>query len=452
MRALGRALSVLLALCRVLLVSLIPSRGYRARLARSLRRQLENLGGAWIKLGQFLALRFDLIPEDICWELTHLFDNAAPMPYEQVQALIVRELGSTPEDVFAEFDRTPIASASFGQVHLARVREGLTVAVKIQRAGMDTIVECDLALMRRIASAASRLQLFGATKATDLVDQIRRWMRSELDYLLEAENTVRLSRNDDSARDGHYATILSDYTTTRILTATYIPGPTLMELMRRDLSVDDDRYDMSVLCARLGWNALNQIYVDGLFHADLHPANIIATGPETLAYVDCGIVGQLTEDQRLRVCRYVSSLFGGDSITAANVLLQWVTNPHDVDTDAIRRELSQTLSAFREQLAARRDDQAPPAVALQVAVLRLIRKHNLALEPGLALYFKAILTLDMTIYALVPQFDLITCVNRFFFELAWRGSLLRALAIPTALAQAVYDAMTAGLSDDTSAA
>ena len=198
--------------------------------------RFEELGGAWVKLGQMLALRYDLLPAAYCDELFGLLNQVAPFGYDEVRAIIRQELGAEPEVVFATFEATSFASASIGQVHRATLRSGDQVAVKVQRPRIREILQADIQLMYGVTWLLDWTHLFGATRSREVIDEFARWTADEVDYLVEARQAALLHYNAHGDKVERIARVYRDYTTSRVLTTELIEGIPLIEVMiaRRD--------------------------------------------------------------------------------------------------------------------------------------------------------------------------------------------------------------------------
>ncbi len=197
----------------------------RARLA------LERLGGAWIKLGQMLAMRFDLLPPAYCDELFKLLNQVKPFPYDQVREIVREELGDDPEVIFRSFETQSFAAASIGQVHRAVLHTGEHVAVKVQRPGIRAILQADIQLMYAFSGVLNWTHLFGATKSREVIDEFARWTADELDYLVEARQAVLLYEHAQGDALERIARVYREYTTSRVLTAELIEGIPLIEII-----------------------------------------------------------------------------------------------------------------------------------------------------------------------------------------------------------------------------
>ena len=293
----------------------------RRKLPRPVRLRLafEELGATWIKLGQGLAMRFDLLPASYCYELFQLFNDVAPFPYAAVQEIVRNEFGREISEVFSSFVPEPFAAASIGQVHRATLPSGERVAVKIQRPGIEARVEMDLRLMYRMAFLPDLLRLFGGTRTHDVIDEFASWLDDELDYVTEAMNAYTIRENARFDPIEYNPRVWLDYSTERVLTLEYVDGIPLSEILtdlRRDRGecvarLRDQDCDLDRIAADIVWNFLNQVYVIGLFHADLHPANLLVLPGNRIGYVDFGITGRLPANVRASLVLFARRLLKG---------------------------------------------------------------------------------------------------------------------------------------------
>ena len=426
-RRLRQVLRVLLV--RIAAPLLVPARWRRASGPVRLRRALETLGGAWAKLGQLLALRFDLLPEAYCLELFALLHRAAPFDSQEVERVVREELGKEIGDLFASFDPEPFGSASIGQVHAAVLPDGRCVAVKVQRPGIGELLMCDIALMRRVAAAVDRTGLLGGTRTREVVDELARWTREELDYTVEAANAIAIRDNIRDAQTEYAPQIHLDHTTRRVLTAERLDGLALVDVIR-ELRADRDGcrqrlgeagHDLDRAASNVVWNFLGQVYATGVFHGDLHPANILLLEDDRIGYVDFGIVGRIPPDVQQSLGEYARSLFGGDTEGAVDQLLRWLHPSARTDRTAARTHMLRLTEQFLDDLeqpgAARRELLA----RFQVDLLSAARRHRLAADPLIVLYMKVVLAMDSVTSELAPSLDLQAVHERFFAELIIEG-------------------------------
>ena len=267
---------------------------------RHLREMLDELGPTFVKFGQLLSTRPDVVPPDIIAELRSLQDDVRPFAYEDVEKTIEEELGQTVERLFTEFDPQPLAAASIGQVHRATLPNGRLVAVKVQRPNAPRQIEADLSLMYQAARLAKeRIRALDFIDANEIVDEFARSIRQELDYRLEARNADAFHK--DFAGHPHVLVprVYWTYTRSRVLTLEYLEGVQLADLELDAWSLEQRRH----LAYLITETWMTMIFRNGFFHADPHPANILVLSPERIGLVDFGLTGKLTDDDMSKLTR-----------------------------------------------------------------------------------------------------------------------------------------------------
>ncbi len=421
---LRRGLRVLRAGIRHVLLPNIRG-DHRQRRAEHLQTALEELGGTWIKLGQSLALRFDLLPSDYCLQLFQLLNQVRPFPAEEVREVIEQELHRPVEDLFRLFDWQPVAAASIGQVHRAELPDGTPVAVKVQRPGIRALARADLRLMRWIALVLDTVPFATTINARALVDEFARWTEEELDYRMEARHAIRLRANAADDPIEYNAKIFPQYTTSRVLTLEFLSGTSVLEIITalRDhpetahTFLAERGHDPRRIASHLIWNGLNQIYRTGYFHADPHPANLIVLPGDQIGYVDFGIVGKL--DQRTtRSLRYFAQhLFAGEVEAAVDEFLRFLVPSTRTDVHTARRDLIMVLEQYLEKTGVSEPFPDQGSDAFEIQMLATVRRHGMTLSPSAARYLKAVITTDAMVKQLDPEFDLHGHENRFFQRL-----------------------------------
>jgi len=397
----------------------VPGRAERAQVA------LENLGGTWIKLGQALALRFDLLPADYCLQLFQLLNQVRPISAAAVRHTIEQELQRPLETLFRTFDWEPVAAASIGQVHRAELPDGTAVAVKIQRPGIRDLVRADLRLMGWLAVATDAVFFFARPRAGELVREFARWTEEELDYRMEARHAAVLRENAADDPLERNPRVYDAYTTPRILTLEYLSGIPVIDIIsairHRDAAFLADLaakgHDPRRIASRIVWNALNQIYRFGYFHADPHPANLIVLPGDVIGYVDFGIVGKLDARTTDSLRYFAQCLFAGDVATAVDEFMRFLTPSHRTDLAAAHRDLVETLKNYLESQRVDPSGHAPSEDIFEIEMLALVRQHAMALAPDAVRYLKAVLTAEAMVKELDPDFDLRAHENRFFRRL-----------------------------------
>lgn len=267
---------------------------------RHLRELLDELGPTFVKFGQLLSTRPDVVPPDIVAELRGLQDDVRPFPFAKARAVIEEELGLTLEQAFVRFDETPIAAASIGQVHRAQLPDGTEVVVKVQRPNAPAQVESDLALLYQAARLIrERVRAFDFVDAHELVDEFARSIRQEFDYKLEARNAETFGRNFKRDELVRVPGVFWSYCGARILTLEYLEGIQLADLDHETTTPEERR----VLAYRVTEAWMTMIFRHGFFHGDPHPANILVLDSGEIGLVDFGLVGRLTDADMTKLTR-----------------------------------------------------------------------------------------------------------------------------------------------------
>jgi ubiquinone biosynthesis protein len=269
------------------------------------RRLFEDLGGSFIKFGQMLALQPDIVSLEYCDELFNLLDRIAPFSFAHVERVFLEELGQPPSALFDDFDAEPIATASIGQVHIAHVR-GLKVAVKVQRPTVDAEFAGDIRLMTMAMSMIRRLSLTALFWTLEPMSEFVAWTREELDYRREARYADRLRKNAAGNPFEQVPAVLWDLTTRRTLVAEFVPGMTALQYLRAMTAGDEVAtrrlnaagFDPDRFARHIIDNFLGDAFRFGMFHADLHPANLLILPGDVVGYVDFGITGVLSHYSR----------------------------------------------------------------------------------------------------------------------------------------------------------
>lgn len=402
-----------------------------------LRLALERLGGAWIKLGQMLAMRLDILPAAYCDELFKLLDRVEPFAYDRVRDIIARELGDVPEVIFESFEPESFAAASIGQVHRATLPSGERVAVKVQRPGIAEALDADISLMYAVARVLDWTHLGGATRTREIIDEFARWTADELDYLVEARQAILMYEHARGEPLERIPRVYRRYSTSRVLTAELIEGVPMVDIIVAIRDGDEaylarlaaDGHDLDRIVLHLDWNMLNQVYVFGYFHADLHPANLYVLADDVIGYIDFGIVGRLTDRVRSSLTRYSRLLFGGNVDTAIDELLRWLPPSATSDASGARRQLIRDHEAFLYETAGSRgsDDQAEagppldrlgnPYLRLAVSIMKTVRIHQLNLSANVLAYLRMLVMLGILRHQLARDYEVAPTAQRFFRNL-----------------------------------
>jgi len=366
----------------------------RARLA------LEALGPTFVKLGQILATRGDLLPPEWIAELEQLHARAPTLPFAQLRADVEAALGEPPEQAFAAFDPEPIAAASMAQVHRATLRDGRPVVLKIRRPGIRPRMEADLRLIAHVAALAAQTSAEARRfQPGALVRQLAEAILAELDFTAEGRNADRLRADfAGEARlivpEVHWA-----WTSETLLVMDYVEGIAPRDgATLRAAGIDPE------VIAELGADiVLDMVLANGRFHADPHPGNLLCLPGNRLALLDLGMVGQVAPRRRGELVDFVQSLGAGDPAGLADVMALWTEG-----SGAPRAQVERAA----ERLIARHADGRFVLSAMVADFLALLREERMTMPPDLLLVFKALVTLDGVLMAIAPDFDLSRAMRR----------------------------------------
>ncbi len=376
----------------------------RLTVPERLRRTLEELGATYIKLGQLLSGRADLLPGDYIEELSKLLDAAPPVPVAQIREIIEEELGARIEEIFATFDDVPIASASIGQVHHATLPDGQTVVVKVQRPGIEAVVEADLDLLLRQARFLERRsETMRDYNLLAIAEELAQSLREELDYKIEGRNAERLRTNLGDDPRFLVPNVYWGLSSRRVITLEYLDGIQFNELDR----LREAGYDLSSI-AQVGVEAyLKQIFVDGFYHADPHPANLMVVG-NRVGFVDFGNVGYLTPGQKELLGDMFLQLLDQDAEGVARTVIKMGATRGRPSVEAMERDLQRLLTRYwgiaLEEI---------PVGEMLAEIFTSAYRHKVYLPGDLALLARTILTLEGTGLALDPDFVLVDAVRPF---------------------------------------
>ena len=357
------------------------------------RRTLEDLGPTYIKLGQILSTRPDILPPPYIIELSKLLDAAPPVPVDQIIATIEHELRRPLGAAFATFDEQPIASASIGQVHRATLHDGAEVVVKVRRPNVERTIEADLQLlMTQARFLQGRSETLRHYQLVDIVGEFAHALRDELDYTIEGRNADRL-RERLGEDEVCIPTVYWEHSTRRIITLSEIKGTKLSEPAR----LTAEGYDLRSVAATLTRTYLNQVFVHGIFHADPHPANILVTGHK-LGLVDFGIVGHLTRPMREALGDLLYALVEQSVDDMVYVIRRLGATHHTGDQDALRRDVQRLVSRYYDVSL-----ESVPIADLLGDVMGVAFRNRLRLPADLALLARTVVVLEGVARSLDPS-------------------------------------------------
>ena len=373
--------------------------------AQELASDIERLGPMFVKLGQLLSTRVDLLHPSYADALARLQDSVEPFPFDDVARIVEEQLRVRLSKGFAEFEETPLAAASLGQVHRATLRDGRRVAVKVQRPGIREQVAIDLDALGEVASLLERFS--SVTRSVDvraLLEQFRHTILAELDYEQEARNMSVLAENLRHMSSAVVVPLpIDDYTTGCVLTMDYVPGTKITAVS----AVEWTEVDGRPLADALFRAYLQQILVDGFFHADPHPGNVLLTDDRRLGLIDVGMIGRLSKVLQERLLRLLLAIADGDDSEAASVVVALGEPLPDMDETAMRRSVT--------ALVAQQGHSSAQALNVGRVILDLARsghRFGLRMPAELPLLGKTLLNLQDIGLVLDRRFDVNRALNR----------------------------------------
>jgi ubiquinone biosynthesis protein len=402
----------------------------RTALAISVRNALNEGGVTFVKLGQILSTRRDLLPSEFIDQLSQLQDQAAQVPWPEIETVLRQDLGAEIDEVFAAFERTPLAAASIAQVHHARLTSGEEVVVKVRRPGVVPQVERDLDIVDKLAGRIQRSTDWGRNiGAVDLANGFAIALREELDLRVEARN-IAIVAGAAEARGGdndlHIPDLYPELCSEHILVMERIRGTplSLAGPIIRDRQLDREHLASSLLNC-----LLRQIAIDGTFHADPHPGNVMLLDDGRLTLLDFGSVGRIDAQLRGALIRLILSFNQGDPIAATDALLDLVERPDDLNEHRLERSLGQFMARYLTP-------GVPPDLRMFTDLFRIITENGLAVPAEVAAVFRAIGTLEGTLTLIQPGFNMIGGARAFASD--YLGQQMR----PNALRKTLTDELT----------
>jgi ubiquinone biosynthesis protein len=364
-----------------------------------LRMAFEELGPTYIKLGQVLSTRPDLVPRDIVKELAKLQDEVPPFSFAEVKDAVEAEFGKASEDIFDELEEQSLASASIGQVHKARLKDGESVAVKIQRPGIQKVIEVDLEIMLHLATLAEHhIKEFEIHRPVKIVEEFARTLEKEIDFNIEATNMERIGRQFLDLPHVYIPLVFREFTTSRILTTELIDGIKISKIEMLEAA----GLDKKVIADRVVGLVLKQAFDHGFFHADPHPGNIFVLADNVICMVDFGMMGLVDRATREAFVDLIDSVVHQNEVKAAQGLLSLTEWDDPPDLRALEREVADFMG--RHLYKPLKDMQIGK---LLQDLIELTIRFRLRIPPDIFLMIKALSAVEDVGRTLDPEFDLI---------------------------------------------
>jgi ubiquinone biosynthesis protein len=393
-----------------------PRLAFRAKFVRisgpeRLRRFFEDLGGTFIKFGQMLALQPDILSLDYCNELFDLLDRCAPFDYAEVERIFIEDTGKAPSEIFESCEKQPLATASIGQVHVGYLG-GRKVAIKVQRPSVDTDFAGDIRLMVATIRLIKRLHLRFIYWMIEPISEFVAWTREELDYRCEARYVEQLRSNARNNRNERVPEVFWEYTTRRILVTDFCEGDTVLAYLRAIENNDElmfhrlksSGFDAHQVARHIIDNFLGDAFQHGIFHADLHPANLLILPGNVVGYVDFGITGVISGYSRQNLVALTLAYTRGDLDGMCEAFFKVSAIDRDSDMQRFRNELKRLADGWYEMSGKRRRLRKNFTLVM-LDMLRLSRATSIWPERDVIKYIRSSIAIDGLITRFAPGFD-----------------------------------------------
>ncbi|MFA6621601.1 MAG: AarF/ABC1/UbiB kinase family protein [Candidatus Caldatribacteriota bacterium] len=382
------------------ILKLKPSKIDQTPLPMRVRLTLEELGPTFVKLGQILSTRPDIIPLKYIKELEKLQDKVPPFAYAQVEQIVHKELGANVSELFQSFEEKPFASASLGQVHKAILKEDkVKVVVKVQRPDMEKIIETDLDILFHLTRLAERhIPESRLYDPVGVAEEFAKTIRMELDYGTEGRNAERFRKNFEEEKTIYIPKVYWELSSKRILTMEYIDGIKINHLKE----LEEAGYDRKKLAENGAKSFMKQMLIDGFFHADPHPGNILVMENEIIGFMDFGMTGKIDEETKEKYVNLLIAVLESNSNKILTEILNLgFTSQETIDTRSLKTDIADLLDQYY--------DKALKEIKLGEFITHLVQisiKYHIKMPAELALLGKSLLTIEGIGLALDPDFNL----------------------------------------------
>ncbi len=379
---------------------------------RKLRIIFERLGPTFVKLGQLLATRPDLVPQSYAEEFKQLYDGTKPSPFAKIREVVRDELGKDLEQVFSSFDPEALASASVGQVHKAVLLDGTPVAVKVQHPGIETRMILDFQILRGLVTfiektfAASRIW-----QPTQHLEELQQMLERELDYRYEMKNTLRVAQNFENDNTVRIPRMFPDHSSKRVLVMEFMDGHKFANV--EDL--DGNGIDRKAVARVITHAMAKQIFVHRVFHADPSPGNMMVLASNQVAFLDFGAVGVVTERRAKNILRLITAISKGDTEASGEAVIDLCDQYGEHDPKRFQVDTEKLLDFFEREEVSVADPR------LMEMIMGLAKKHKMLLPPDFMLITRALFQFDGFCRELDPDYELVTVLEPLVGELVWKN-------------------------------
>lgn len=381
-----------------------------------LRRVMDELGGSFVKFGQALSLRYDLLPKEYCDEFSKLQDEVKPLPSEIVKSVVEKELGKPITEVFKSFEEIPVAAASVGQVHKAVLKSGEVVAVKVQRPNIEKIFQIDIDILkylaRQVDTRYEELKIFNFPM---LIEEFEKYTKKEVDYTIEAKNIEDFHTNFKGSQYVKIPKVYWDYTKKRVLVMEFINGKRLKDVVR----FEEYRSSKRKVVENVLNASMEQVFRHRIFHADPHPGNIFLLGNNRIAFLDFGIVGRLTEESVEDVEDLILGIIKPDVDLLVQSIVQTGSVSDNVDLKAFKEDIVDSFGVYYNATMKKID-----MGGFFLSIFTLARKYDIKLPLHFTLLMKMLITLQGFTYQYYPDFNILK------FMRPWGEKLLEERTSP----------------------
>ena len=377
----------------------------RLTLPQRTRLACEELGPTFVKLGQILSVRPDLIPREFAEEFSKLQDEVPSFSFEEVEEQFKKEFGKSIKELFIEFDKRPVAAASLSQVHKAKLISGETVAVKIQRPNVEKIVETDISILFSLVEFIERRSISGHLfQPVEIIREFSQTVREELDFVNEGHNIGKFRINFRESETVHIPKVYWKLTTKRILTMEFINGIKISKV----INSKDSKFDKKVISNRGADMILKQILVDGFFHGDPHPGNIFIMEDNIIAPIDFGMVGRIEESAMMNMADFLIAAISNDADKVVKILEDMEIVDSEMDLKKIKAEISYFIDKYYNV----------PLKQLEMGriieeIMEIMIQHQIKVPSDLVLLTKALVTVEGVGRELDPDFNMVTRAKPF---------------------------------------
>lgn len=381
------------------ILSVLRKRGITKGLTPAkLREIFEDLGPTYVKIGQIMSMRSDLLPEDYCRELAKLRSDAAEMPFDTVLEIIEKELGRPAEEIFASIEKTPLGSASIAQAHSAVLADGRKAVIKVQRPNIHAVMENDIRILRK-ASGLLKLTM-GTGDLVDfrsVIEEIWKTSQEEMDFKKESDNLIRFRKNQEGIAYVTSPVVYAEYTTAYVLTMSDVGGVPIDG--RQEL--EKMGYDLEEIASRLAENYCRQILHDGFFHADPHPGNLKITDGK-IAWIDLGMTGTVSENLRHIIKIAVEAVINDDIYSLTNAFLSVGKPEGEVDRSRLYSQIDSFVRRYKAM-----DFGSMDIAEMFEDGINIIKSNRIAIPSELTILYRSMLTIEGTLALISSRVNLL---------------------------------------------